>query len=114
MLRAQFGSGNYARAAAEGHRGARGGDGGARGRGNHQRDAIQAVGVEAAAMDLRERARNEGEELRRKSNHQKAYFQLKLDLKGKRKILGEGNMVTYLLNDFKNKDIEKNDVNKVL
>ena len=121
MLRAQFGSSNYARAAADGHRGARGG-GGARG-GNRQNligDVVQSAGVDAAVIavaeagDLRERARNEGEELRKKSAHQKAFFQLKLDLEGKRKNLGEGNMLTYLLNDFKNKDIEKNDVNKVL
>ena len=43
---------------------------------------------------MRERARIEGEELMKRSANQKAYFQLKLDLEGNRKSLGEGNMVT--------------------
>ena len=74
MLRAQFGSSNYASAAPDGHRGARGG--GARGGGNRQHvieGAVQAVGENAAVMagELRERARNEGDELRMKSAHHK-------------------------------------------
>ena len=44
--------------------------------------------------------------------NKKAFFQMRLDLEGKRKNLGRGNILTFLINS--NNGIEKQDVNKML
>ena len=59
------------------------------------------------------RAVNEGRNLRKEAETKKRYFQQKLNLKGNRKKLGKGNIITFLIND-ENQGIEKNDINKVL
>ena len=58
------------------------------------------------------RARHEGAELKKMAANKKAFFQMRLDLEGKRKNLGRGNILTFLINS--NNGIEKQDVNKML
>ena len=58
------------------------------------------------------RARHEGAELKKMAANKKAFFQMRLDLEGKRKNLGRGNILTFLINS--NNGIEKHDVNKML
>ena len=58
------------------------------------------------------RARQEGAELKKMAANKKAFFQMRLDLEGKRKNLGRGNILTFLINS--NNGIEKHDVNKML
>ena len=58
------------------------------------------------------RARQEGVELKKMAANKKAFFQMRLDLEGKRKNLGRGNILTFLINS--NNGIEKQDVNKML
>ena len=55
------------------------------------------------------RARQEGVELKKMAANKKAFFfQMRLDLEGKRKNLGRGNILTFLINS--NNGIEKYDV----
>ena len=58
------------------------------------------------------RARQEGVELKKMAANKKAFFQMRLDLEGKRNNLGRGNILTFLINS--NNGIEKQDVNKML
>ena len=58
------------------------------------------------------RARLEGAELKKMAANKRAFFQMRLDLEGKRKNLGRGNILTFLVNN--SNGIEKSDVNKML
>ena len=59
------------------------------------------------------RARKQGAELQREAVRKKFFFQQKLVLEGKRKQLGKGNIVTFLVNDAR-QGIEHSFVNKML
>ena len=59
------------------------------------------------------RARKQGAELQREAVRKKFFFQQKLVLEGKRKQIGKGNIVTFLLSNAKH-GIEMNEVNKIL
>ena len=59
------------------------------------------------------RARKQGAELQREVVRKKFFFQQKLVLEGKRKQIGKGNIVTFLVNDAR-QGIEHSFVNKML
>ena len=59
------------------------------------------------------RARLQGQELQREAARKKFYFQQKMALEGKRKVLGKGNIITFLTGDTK-QVLEFNDFNKIL
>ena len=58
-------------------------------------------------------AQQEGIDLKKLAENKKAFYQMRLDLEGKRKNLGKGNILTFLINN-NNEGIEKSDVNKML
>ena len=58
-------------------------------------------------------AQQEGIDLKKLAENKKAFYQMRLDLEGKRKNLGKGNILTFLINN-NNTGIEKSDVNKML
>ena len=59
------------------------------------------------------KARKQGAELQREAAKKKHYFQQKMTLEWKRKQLGKGNIVTFLMSESK-QGIEPNEVNKML
>ena len=63
--------------------------------------------------DLASQAKKQGSELQKEAARKKFFFQQKMSLEGKRKVLGTGNIVTFLLNDAR-QGIDMNEMNKVL
>ena len=64
---------------------------------------------------LASQARSEAVNLQREAAKMKFFFQQKITLEGKRKYLGKGNIVTFLIADAKQKQgVEINEVNKIL
>ena len=62
---------------------------------------------------LASQARSEAVNLQREAAKMKFFFQQKITLEGKRKYLGKGNIVTFLIADAK-QGVEINEVNKIL
>ena len=63
--------------------------------------------------NLANQARMEGVNLQKEAAKKKFFFHQKMTLEGKRKSLGKGNIVTFLLSNAKH-GIEMNEVNKIL
>ena len=82
-----------------------GGGGGVQGPGHGDRDERQQQ-----QQEMRARAIVQGKELAEKK---KFFFQEKLFLEGKRKKMGKGNIVTFLLSDAR-QGIEPDEINKML
>ena len=70
-------------------------------------------GVSGAGAGLADKARRQGRDLQREVARKKYLFQQKMSLEGNRKILGKGNIITFLVNNSR-QGIELNDVNKML
>ena len=58
-------------------------------------------------------ARLQGRELQMEAARKKFHFQQKMNLEGNRKMLGKGNIITFLVNESR-QGIELNEVNKIL
>ena len=85
------------------------GSGGGRGRGggpDHQ----------VGRQNLIDEANRQGREMRDVAAQKQAFLQMRFDCDSNRKILGEGNILTFLLNEgnSENSEVEKKDVNKML
>ena len=118
MQRVNWGPRSYASIADTGGQPDPGGGDGARGRGGgpgrgRGRGQGVAPGQDGGRQNLIAEANRQGRELAFKKQ---AFLQMKWDCDSNRKILGEGNIVTFLLNEENggNFDVEKNDVNKML
>ena len=98
MLNNRWGRRSYRDAATD--------SGGGRGNG-----ASAGAGVPSREQQ-QQRAMQEGRDMKKEAQNKKFFFQQKLDLEGKRKQLGKGNMVTFLMEG--NQGFEKADMNKVL
>ena len=99
MLNARFGRRTYVNAIEEDEGGGGGQEDGVNGTNNRQ--------------DMIKRARKQGAELQREAIKKKFFFQQNLVLEGRRKQLGKGNIVTFLVGDAR-QGIEHSLVNKIL
>ena len=64
-------------------------------------------------MNIAAQARKEGSELVKEAARKKFFFQQKMTLEGKRKSLGKGNIVTFLIS-YAKQGLDFNEVNKIL
>ena len=121
MLRNTWGKRSYVAALSGGSRvpdpgggdtGVHSGRGGSRSR--HEVEVGVGNGDPAAQRDqMQQAAMRQGRDLVREASNKKFFFQQKLFLEGKRKELGKGNIVTFLMGDAR-AGIDTSDVSKIL